>query len=117
MTIIFIIVNTYIYLVYDKICLVSPLLFIVTQEFKFFYNFLQVAAIFGNPTCCPDFFYNILSIVFRRIYSEGASEEYLHEIANWPMPVGGWPANCKELTLLRRVPKARRGSTVLYYVV
>ena len=71
----------------------------------------------GNPTCCPDFFYNILSIVFRRIFSEGASEEYLHEIANWPMPVGGWPANCKELTLLRRVPKARRGSTVLYYVV
>ena len=103
MTIIFIIVNTYICLVYDMIRLVSSLLFIVTQEFKFFYNFLQVAA--------------ILSIVFRRIYSEGASEEYLHEIANWPMPVGGWPANCKELTLLRRVPKARRGSTVLYYVV
>ena len=118
MTIIFIIVNTYIYLVYDKICLVSPLLFIVTQEFKFFYNFLQVAAIFGNPTCCPDFFLQHPKYrVFRRISSEGASEEYLHEIANWPMPVGGWPANCKELTLLRRVPKARRGSTVLYYVV
>ena len=55
-------------------------------------------------------FLHILCILFRQIFSEGASEEYLHEIANWPMPVGGWPANCKELTLLRRVPKARRGS-------
>ena len=58
-------------------------------------------------------FLHILCILFRQIFSEGASEEYLHEIANWPMPVGGWPANCKELTLLRRVPKARRGSIVL----
>ena len=37
----------------------------------------------------------------RLIFSEGASEEYLHEIANWPMPVEGWPANCKELAVLR----------------